>query len=58
LGGDHEGIRLNKIYKENLDEKEILSELDQAFALFKKERQNGERFGDYSYRKFFSKQPA
>ncbi len=58
LGGDYEGRRLNKIYRENLDEKEILSELDSVFAVFKKERKKGERFGDYSYRKFFQKQPA
>jgi sulfite reductase (NADPH) hemoprotein beta-component len=58
LGGDYEGKRLNKIYRENLDEKEILSELDGVFAIFKQERKNGERFGDYTYRKFFQKQPA
>jgi sulfite reductase (NADPH) hemoprotein beta-component len=34
LGGDYEGTRLNKIYKENLDESQILSELDVVFANF------------------------
>ena len=53
LGGDRQGMRLNKIYKENLDEGAILSELDQVFALYKKERLAGENFGDYTYRKFF-----
>jgi sulfite reductase (NADPH) hemoprotein beta-component len=54
LGGDHEGLRLNKIYKENLDEEAILNELDRLFAGFKIERKNGERFGDYSFRKFLT----
>src|SRR5882724_10768385 len=42
LGGDHEGMRLNKVYRENLDEAAILAELDSVFAIFKKERKNGE----------------
>jgi sulfite reductase (NADPH) hemoprotein beta-component len=53
LGGDHEGTRLNKVYKENLDEAAILAELDNVFAIFKKERNNGENFGDFTLRKFF-----
>ncbi|HUS03866.1 MAG TPA: NADPH-dependent assimilatory sulfite reductase hemoprotein subunit [Chitinophagaceae bacterium] len=53
LGGDHEGKRLNKIYKESLAEPEILSELDGLFASFKNERSSNERFGDYSFRKIF-----
>ena len=51
LGGDHEGFRLNKIYKESLGEEEILFELDGWFANFKKERKGNEKFGDYSFRK-------
>jgi len=54
LGGDHQGERLNKIYKENLDEPAILAELDNVFAIFKKERKNGENFGDFTFRKFFA----
>ena len=51
LGGDHQGTRLNKIYKESLDEPAILQELDQLFGLFKKEKQNKESFGDFAVRK-------
>ncbi len=51
LGGDHEGFRLNRIYKESLEEA-ILHELDAWFADFKKERKDGEKFGDYSFRKW------
>lgn len=54
LGGDHYGYRLNKIYKENLDEAAILKELDIWFGNFKIERAGSERFGDYSFRKLNS----
>lgn len=54
LGGDNEGLRLNKIYKESLDEGAILNELDGLFADFKIERNNNEKFGDYSFRKLFN----
>jgi len=42
LGGDHEGMRLNKVYRENLDEAAILAELDSVFAIFKKDRKQQE----------------
>ncbi|MFL5808022.1 MAG: NADPH-dependent assimilatory sulfite reductase hemoprotein subunit [Flavisolibacter sp.] len=49
IGGDHLGLRLNKIYKEHLDEEGILGELDFLFGLFKKQRGNGQSFGDFSH---------
>ncbi len=52
LGGDNEGMRLNKIYKESLDENEILNELDMLFEDFKQHRINGESFGDFSNRRW------
>jgi sulfite reductase (NADPH) hemoprotein beta-component len=54
IGGDHLGLRLNKKYKENLNEEEILSELDFLFGEFKEKRKKGETFGDFSYRMFSS----
>jgi sulfite reductase (NADPH) hemoprotein beta-component len=51
LGGDNHGERLNKIYKENLDEGSILNELDNLFGSFKNEKIEGEKFGDFSLRK-------
>ncbi len=54
LGGDHEGLRLNKIYKESLDEEGILQELDALFLAFKNEKKEGEKFGDYSFRKLYN----
>lgn len=53
LGGDKEGYRLNKIYKESLEEAEILTELDGLFASFKNEREANESFGNYALRKEF-----
>jgi len=54
LGGDHEGYRLNKLYKESLDEAEILSELDLLFGEFKVNRNVNESFGDFTYRTKFA----
>jgi len=51
LGGDREGLRLNKKYKENLDEGAILQELDLLFGIFQNERHQQESFGDFALRK-------
>ena len=51
LGGDHAGMRLNKIYKESLDEPAILQELDLLLGLFARERKTKESFGDFAVRK-------
>jgi len=51
LGGDNAGTRLNKIFKENLDEAAIIAELDILFAAFKMEKLKHEKFGDYVIRK-------
>lgn len=50
LGGDNEGTRLNKIYRENLDETAILTELDNLFSVYKNEKKKGEKFGDFALR--------
>ncbi len=51
LGGDHEGTRLNKKYKENINETTILQELDSLFNIFKFEKKEKESFGDFAMRK-------
>jgi sulfite reductase (NADPH) hemoprotein beta-component len=53
IGGDNQGQRLNKLYKESLDEKELLQELDGLFDAFSKEKEMQERFGDFVVRKEF-----
>lgn len=50
LGGDREGYRLNKKYKENIDEPAILQELDELFEKYSKNRKSGETFGDFAVR--------
>lgn len=50
LGGDGRGQRLNVLYRENVDEPQILAALDEAFRRFAAERQPGERFGDFTWR--------
>jgi sulfite reductase (NADPH) hemoprotein beta-component len=54
IGGDRLGMRLNRMYKESLDEQAILSELDMLFAAFAGERKDGETFGDFTNRKYFN----
>jgi sulfite reductase (NADPH) hemoprotein beta-component len=50
LGGDGRGQRLNVLYRENVDEPEILAALGEAFARYAAERQPDERFGDFAWR--------
>jgi len=51
LGGDHAGMRLNKVFRESLEEPAILEELDRLFAEFSKEKKKKESFGDFAVRK-------
>jgi sulfite reductase (NADPH) hemoprotein beta-component len=50
FGGDRVGQRLNKIYKENLDEDSILFELNNWLRRYSSERKAGETFGDFALR--------
>ncbi|SDN18743.1 sulfite reductase (NADPH) hemoprotein beta-component [Paenibacillus sp. yr247] len=50
LGGGHSGNRLNKLYKENIGEAEILESLQPIVTHYAKERQEGEHFGDFVIR--------
>jgi sulfite reductase (NADPH) hemoprotein beta-component len=50
FGGDRVGERLNKIYKENLDEESILFELNGWLGRYQSERKSGETFGDFALR--------
>ena len=54
IGGDRLGERLNTKYKDSLGEVEILKTLDELFAAYSKERNNGETFGDFSNRKWIT----
>lgn len=50
LGGGFTGDRLNKLFKENIGEDEILETLKPIFIHYGKEREEGERFGDFVIR--------
>ncbi|WP_373506696.1 assimilatory sulfite reductase (NADPH) hemoprotein subunit [Thiocapsa sp.] len=50
LGGDGIGTRLNRLYRENLDEAAILAEIDTLLERYAAGRTAGERFGDYLIR--------
>ncbi|MBR9727969.1 assimilatory sulfite reductase (NADPH) hemoprotein subunit [Shewanella intestini] len=50
LGASFEGTRLNKMHKENIQEAEILSELDQLFEQYAQQRNAGETFGNFTVR--------
>ncbi|MBU5261711.1 assimilatory sulfite reductase (NADPH) hemoprotein subunit [Bacillus atrophaeus] len=50
LGAAFDGSRLSKMYRENIGEEEILSELNVLLSRYAKERNEGERFGDFVIR--------
>ena len=51
LGGGHFGERLNKLFKENVDEKEILQSLKPIIEDYAKHRVKEEKFGNFCIRK-------
>jgi len=50
LGGNLAGTRVPKMYKENLDEQDILNEIDRLVEQWVANRQSNEAFGDYVIR--------
>ena len=50
LGGGFHGERLNQIYAENIGEERILEILSERLSSYAKERESGERFGDFIVR--------
>ncbi|UYP22282.1 assimilatory sulfite reductase (NADPH) hemoprotein subunit [Bacillus velezensis] len=50
LGAAFDGSRLSKMYRENIGEEEILSELRTILPRYAKEREEGEHFGDFVIR--------
>jgi sulfite reductase (NADPH) hemoprotein beta-component len=51
LGAGFVGDRLNTLYKENIDETEILQSLNPILEDYAKTREKDERFGDFVIRK-------
>jgi sulfite reductase (NADPH) hemoprotein beta-component len=56
LGGDVAGTRLNKVWKDMLKEADLETEFRPVFARFAKERNAGERFGDWCSRVLLNEQ--
>ncbi len=50
LGAAFDGSRLNKLYKPSVKSEEIVNELAPIIRRYAKERQEGERFGDFTIR--------
>ena len=50
FGGGFHGQRLNKMYLENVGEGAILQALEEILGRYARERQPGERFGDFVIR--------
>ncbi|TGZ80891.1 sulphite reductase hemo protein, beta subunit [Ascodesmis nigricans] len=50
LGGGYHGQRLNKLFKSSIKEEEILEIVRGLFGRYAKEREEGERFGDFCIR--------
>ena len=51
LGAGFHGERLNKLYKENIDEAEILHLLEPIIKEYSIQKFHGEHFGDFIMRK-------
>ncbi|MCK9619645.1 MAG: assimilatory sulfite reductase (NADPH) hemoprotein subunit [Methylobacter sp.] len=47
LGAGFYGQRLNKLYRENINEEQILAELTPILQRYAREREPGQRFGDF-----------
>lgn len=50
LGGAFDGSRLNKLYAEDVDKSRMIAILEPMLVRYAKERQDGERFGDFIIR--------
>ena len=50
LGGNESSTRLNRLFKDNIKDPDILTELRPVLGRFAKERTSGERFGDWCER--------
>ncbi|MEJ2603504.1 MAG: NADPH-dependent assimilatory sulfite reductase hemoprotein subunit [Gammaproteobacteria bacterium] len=50
LGAAFSGERLNRLYRQNIDEETILDELEPLFARYAAEREHDEHFGDFLVR--------
>jgi sulfite reductase (NADPH) hemoprotein beta-component len=50
IGGNREGTRIPRMYKENITDTEIMTHLDELIGRWSKERNTSEGFGDFVVR--------
>lgn len=50
VGGNEGSTRINRLWKDNVKDPEIVNELRPVFARYARERRSGERFGDWADR--------
>lgn len=50
IGGNREGTRIPRLYKDNIDVPTLLAEIERLITLWAKERKAGEGFGDFVIR--------
>ncbi len=55
LGAGFDGERLNKLYRTSITHEQIVDELKPILLSYAKEREEGERFGDFTIRKGYVK---
>jgi sulfite reductase (NADPH) hemoprotein beta-component len=55
LGAGFDGERLNKLYRTSITHEQIMDELKPILISYAKEREEGERFGDFTIRKGYVK---
>ncbi|MBI3414242.1 MAG: NADPH-dependent assimilatory sulfite reductase hemoprotein subunit [Verrucomicrobia bacterium] len=58
LGGNASGTRLNRVFKDVIKEADVETELRPLLTRFAKERNSGERFGDWCDRVILNERPA
>ncbi len=58
LGGNEPSTRLNRLYKDNVKDADLLNELRPVLTRYRDERQPAERFGDWVKRELWEEQPA
>jgi len=58
FGGNQSSTRLNRVWKEKVKDADMETELRPVFERFAKERNEGERFGDWADRTVLNEEPA
>jgi sulfite reductase (NADPH) hemoprotein beta-component len=57
VGGNEPNTRLNRVYRDSVKAEDLMNELRTLLVRFKKQRQGGERFGDFCSRAVWSELP-